>query len=88
MPAGERIGTFSAGPTGIPIAMPMIFEGLVKRMPREMVAAGTAKSIAEKFADRTEYGECQEKCPYGLPIIETVRRSGESAQELVNQHAP
>ena len=66
----------------------MNFDGLVNRLPRERVAGGMARGIAEKFADCAECGQCEEKCPYDLPIIETVRRSGRSARELVNQSAP
>jgi hypothetical protein len=80
----RRCGYCEPCPEGVPITTAMILESLARRMPREHVAAGPARAVLKKAEHCTECGECEKKCPYELPIIETIRRSLELARRLVH----
>jgi len=57
---------------GIPIADVMSFPSLNKRLPRVRLFTGKFAESYEKAADCTECGECEERCPYHLPIREMM----------------
>ena len=79
----RRCGYCMPCPQGVPIQTAMILDGMVKRLPRESVANGPARNVAEGAPNCTECGECEAKCPYELPIIDTVRKALEQANALV-----
>jgi predicted aldo/keto reductase-like oxidoreductase len=79
----RRCGYCQPCPEGVPIITAMGFESLLKRLSRERVAAGAARAIVEKAPNCVECGECEKKCPYDLPIIETVKKSLEAARAMV-----
>lgn len=81
----RRCGYCEPCPEGIPITVGMILESLAKRMPAERVAGGPGQRIAETVPNCTECGQCEEQCPYDLPIIQTLKRSGELARRLIEQ---
>ncbi len=56
----------------IPISLVVIFDSVLKRMPRELVFSGFVADGMEKAADCTECGDCEERCPYHLPIREMI----------------
>jgi predicted aldo/keto reductase-like oxidoreductase len=79
----RRCGYCQPCPHGVPIQSAMVWESFVARMSPETIATGFAPGIAEGGAKCTECGECESKCPYELPIIETVKRSTEAAKKAM-----
>jgi predicted aldo/keto reductase-like oxidoreductase len=78
----RRCGYCQPCPQGVPITLAMVFEGMVNRLPRERIEQDLAPRLAREGAACAECGECEEKCPYDLPIIETVARSRRLAAAL------
>ena len=56
----------------IPISDVMAFRSAAKRLPPVRLFTGKFAEALEKAANCTECGECEEKCPYHLPIRETI----------------
>jgi len=79
----RRCGYCMPCPEGVPIATAMTLGSMVKRLSPERVAGGPARAVAEKAPQCVECGQCEEKCPYDLPIIETVKASLALAREIV-----
>ena len=69
-------------PEGVPILTAMVLHGIINRLGPERVAAGPAKRLVEKAPNCVECGECEEKCPYDLPIIETIKQAVELAERI------
>ena len=59
-------------PEGIPISTVMNMRSFWKRMPAERFFGGSFAQAAEKAAQCVECGECENKCPYNLPIREML----------------
>ncbi|MGD2175412.1 MAG: aldo/keto reductase [Candidatus Brocadiaceae bacterium] len=78
----RRCGYCQPCPQGVPVTRAMIFEGLVKRLPRERVAEQIAPDMVEAIDRCVGCGECEEKCPYDLPIIDTLERVRQMARAL------
>ena len=70
----RRCGYCQPCPEGIGITSALILEGLLKRFPHDL-AVNCAKGVAEKVPTCTECGECEEKCPYHLPIRDLLKES-------------
>jgi predicted aldo/keto reductase-like oxidoreductase len=58
---------------GIPISMVMTFPTFVKRLPPDWYLRGFITEGMEKAATCVECGECEARCPYGLPIREMLK---------------
>ncbi len=56
----------------IPISTVMINRSFFKRLPPERFFSGMVDNAMEKAANCTECGECEAKCPYHLPIMNTI----------------
>ncbi len=56
----------------IPITTVMTSTSFFKRMPPERFFSGMVETAMEKAANCTECGECEERCPYNLPIREMI----------------
>ncbi len=56
----------------IPISTVMISSSLFKRLPPELLFTGMFAQALERAANCTECGECEERCPYHLPIREMI----------------
>lgn len=68
----RRCGYCQPCPEGVSIQPLMILDSVVKRMPPDQVFANYASVVQE--AERcVECGECEDKCPYGLPIREMIQ---------------
>jgi len=71
----RRCGYCQPCPEGVSIQPMMIMDSIVKRMPAADVFTHSAEIVAG-IANCTECGECEEKCPYELPI-----------RDMLNEHA-
>ena len=70
---------------GVPIMSAMVFDSFVKRCPPDRLPAGPARTVADGAPQCIECGACETKCPYDLPIIETIKRSLAEARQLVGE---
>ena len=60
----------------IPISMLMTFPSFVKRLPPDWyLKGGFINDGMEKAANCTECGECEERCPFNLPIREMIKEN-------------
>jgi predicted aldo/keto reductase-like oxidoreductase len=60
---------------GIPIQFALGVRSMVKRMGPGILEQPMFKGIWEKAEKCTECGECMERCPYDLPILEMIREN-------------
>jgi len=74
----RRCGYCSPCPHGVQIIPLMTMESLIKRFPVDRLAEGWIASAGASVENCIECGECEEKCPYKLPIIEEIRRGAEA----------
>ncbi len=65
----------------IAISTVMVSGSFTKRLPPERVFAGRFAEVLEKAANCTECGDCEERCPYHLPIIEMIAEQVKWFQE-------
>ncbi len=79
----RRCGYCEPCPNGVPIVTAMILESCIRRMPREALLGWPAGIIAEGAPNCAECGDCEQKCPYDLPIMETVKESLEKAKAII-----
>ena len=56
----------------IAISTVMVSGSFAKRLPPERIFAGRFGEMLEKAASCTECGDCEERCPYHLPIREMI----------------
>jgi len=56
----------------IPIAIVMDFPSLFLRLPPHRIFSGFIAEAMEKAATCIKCGDCEERCPYGLPIQDMV----------------
>ncbi len=68
----RRCGYCQPCPQGVSIQSLMILDSVIKRMPAANIFSGLAQEV-ESAEACTECGECEEKCPYGLPIREMIQ---------------
>lgn len=80
----RRCGYCEPCPQGVPIQECMIFDTFIKRLPPDKVKSGPAAKVSEKALACTRCGVCETKCPYDLPIIDTVRMALEQARDIVS----
>lgn len=59
---------------GILISQMMTFESFFKRVPPDSLFSGHFAAGFEKAVDCTECGDCEERCPYHLPIREMMKK--------------
>jgi len=62
-------------PEGIPISLVMIVTSFVKRLPQKSLFSGWIADGLEKAANCTKCGDCEERCPYDLPIREMLEEN-------------
>ncbi len=68
----RRCGYCEPCPQGVHISTVMNMHSFWQRMPAEMMATGWLAEAAASARDCIECGECEEKCPYYLPIREML----------------
>jgi predicted aldo/keto reductase-like oxidoreductase len=59
---------------GVQIPSVLIFQAAAKRLSPEGVSAWLGKAM-ESVAECIECGQCEEKCPYNLPIIDLLKEN-------------
>jgi predicted aldo/keto reductase-like oxidoreductase len=59
---------------GVQIPQILIFQAAKKKLPRDRVTAWLGKPM-ESVAECIECGECEEKCPYDLPIRDLLKEN-------------
>ena len=57
---------------GIPISMVMATKSLLRNMPPQRIFVDAPADAFAKAANCTECGDCEERCPYHLPIREMI----------------
>ena len=68
----RRCGYCQPCPQGVQISLAMTLRSLWKRMPPERFRTGWLAEALDSARDCIQCGECEEKCPYHLPIGETI----------------
>jgi predicted aldo/keto reductase-like oxidoreductase len=68
-------------PEGVSISIVMVSNSFFKRMPLERLFTGMFAQAIESAANCTECGECEERCPYHLPIREMIAEHLKQYQE-------
>lgn len=65
----------------IPISLVMVYPSLVRRLPPEIIYSDSdfVNDAMEKAANCTRCGDCEGRCPYGLPIQDML-------EKYVSQH--
>jgi len=66
---------------GIPISSAITISNPEKRMPAERMFHGWINEVLTKAAECTECGDCEERCPYHLPIREMLAHEVKWYQE-------
>jgi predicted aldo/keto reductase-like oxidoreductase len=69
---------------GIPISGVLTIKSFYKRVPPERFVAMTASSM-EKAANCADCGECENRCPYNLPIREMLKEELEWYRSIQRQ---
>ncbi len=59
---------------GVQIPSVLIFQAVAKRLSPEGVSAWLGKAM-QSVAECIECGECEEKCPYNLPIVDLLKEN-------------
>ena len=60
-----------------------MFKAATKRLSPEAIVAWLAKAM-ESVPECIECGQCEEKCPYGLPIADLLKENLALYKELKN----
>jgi predicted aldo/keto reductase-like oxidoreductase len=82
----RRCGYCSPCPHGVHIVSLMTMETLVKRFPVDRLSEDWIAEAGRSVENCIECGECEDKCPYDLAIMEGIRR-GAAALEMELQTA-
>jgi len=70
----------------IPISTVMVSNSALKRLPPERLFTGMFADAVEKAADCTECGDCEERCPYNLPIREMIAENVQLFREAKREY--
>jgi len=79
----RRCGYCMPCPQEVDIVTLMTMETLVKRFPADRLSEDWIAGAAESIEQCIQCGECEEKCPYELSIIEEIHRGAESFQRAL-----
>jgi predicted aldo/keto reductase-like oxidoreductase len=74
----RRCGYCEPCSQGVQIVSLMTMETLVNRFPADRLSEGWIAGAGESIEKCIECGECEEKCPYELSIIEEIHRGAEA----------
>jgi predicted aldo/keto reductase-like oxidoreductase len=73
-------------PEEIPISWVMMTPSLINRLPVGQLFSGRMSARLQKALDCTKCGECEERCPYHLPIRDMMEKYANSYQELKRKY--
>ena len=62
-------------PQEIPISSVLRMKSFAKRFPAERFYGGVGQNMVDKGETCTECGECEERCPYELPVREMIQEN-------------
>ncbi len=79
----RRCGYCQPCPQGVEIVSLMTMETLVKRFPADRLSERWIAGAAESIDKCSECGECEQKCPYKLSIMEEIQRGAEAFQRAL-----
>lgn len=79
----RRCSYCSPCPHGVQIVSLMTMETLVKRFPVDRLSEDWITGAGKSVENCTECEECEEKCPYKLPIMEEIRRGAEALRRVL-----
>jgi predicted aldo/keto reductase-like oxidoreductase len=68
----RRCGYCQPCPEGVSVSILMLLESIIKRMPVERLNVGWGAQAVATAENCVQCGECEAKCPYGLPIREMM----------------
>jgi len=77
----RRCGYCMPCPAGLNIPFLLLLEGYYNRYELKDWAISRLETQKMKYSDCTGCGECLEKCPYGLPIPELMKRAERLLEE-------
>jgi predicted aldo/keto reductase-like oxidoreductase len=77
----RRCGYCSPCPQGVHIISLMTMETLVKRFPADRLSEDWIAEAGRSVEKCIECGECEDKCPYDLPIREGIRLGAEALEK-------
>ena len=73
----RRCGYCQPCPEGVPISVVMNLRSFEKRFPSETFLTGWVAEAVDRARACVQCGECEEKCPYHLPIREMIAENVE-----------
>lgn len=79
----RRCGYCEPCPQGVRVSLVMNVPNMLRRMPVERFASGPLGEAILTGRDCIECGECEEKCPYQLPIREMIVENIEFYEQAV-----
>ncbi len=71
---------------GIPISSVMTSNTLAKRLPPERLFSGMFAEAIEKARSCSDCGDCEERCPYNLPIREIIAQRIKEFEEVQRKY--
>jgi len=80
----RRCGYCEPCPQGVRISTVMVFESFWKRMPVERMRDGWIAEAAASAKNCIECGECEDKCPYHLPIRDMIVENYEFYEKVLH----
>jgi predicted aldo/keto reductase-like oxidoreductase len=83
----RRCGYCEPCPNGVPTQALMILDSMIKRFPLPVVSANYEQAL-DAVESCTACGECEDKCPYGLPIREMIQEHVELLRREEAQAGP
>lgn len=81
----HRCGYCQPCPEGVEIWRVLLFKSQTKRFPPEM-AIKMSKEPMKTAENCAQCGECEDKCPYGLPVPDLISETLEYYREFCKQH--
>jgi len=73
-------------PDEIPISTVMDIRSLTKSLPKELLFSGEPAEAMEKAAYCTQCGQCEERCPFNLNIMDTLAEQVRWYQQEQSRH--